>query len=120
MVAMVAEPAWLGSVSICKGSRERPCLVYVGRQPSALVVFFVVVLVLCVMQCLCSFLVFRGCCGSKKTKSVSRGAVTSLQTCTDILHLVFRHMLFLPPHTSRESFNVDRSCPHPSLEGRGE
>jgi len=49
MVAMVVEPAWLGSVSICKGSRERPCVVYVGRQPSALVVFFIVVLALCVL-----------------------------------------------------------------------
>jgi len=29
-------------------------------------------------------------------------------------------MPFLPPHTCCESFNVDRPCPHPSLEGRGE
>jgi hypothetical protein len=54
-------------------------------------------------------------------ESVSRGKVTSLWTCTDILHLlVFHYMAFLPPHTCRESFNVDGPCPHPSLEGRGE
>jgi len=29
-------------------------------------------------------------------------------------------MLFLPPHACCGSFNVDRSCPHPSLEGRGD
>jgi len=54
-------------------------------------------------------------------KLVSRGEVRSLRTRTDILHLlVFCQMPFLPPHTCRESFNVDRPCPHPSLEGRGE
>jgi hypothetical protein len=68
IVAAVVEPTWLGSVSIRKGRRERgACVVFVGRRPFALVVFFRSYTgVVCIRQFLCSFRVFRGCRGPKK------------------------------------------------------
>jgi hypothetical protein len=106
-------PAWLSEHP--QGSRER------GRM-SCTWASGLVVLASCVLcsaesaVCVCFTVVVV-----LKMKFVSRGEVTSLRTRTDILHLlVFRHMPLLPPHTCRESFNVDRSRPHPSLEGRGE
>jgi hypothetical protein len=50
IVGAVVEPTWLGSVSIRKGRRERgACVVFVGWRPFALVVFFVVIPVSCVL-----------------------------------------------------------------------
>ena len=114
MVAIV-EPAWLGLVSIHGG--EGPHVVFVGRRPYKLVVFFHKGICLCVSAVFMSFEVPVVLRNQDPSVAVE---VMSHWTCTNILHpLAHLYMVFLPPHAYCVSFNVDSPCPHPSLEGRG-
>jgi hypothetical protein len=114
------EPTSLDSGSIRKGKWgvEGLRVVLVYRQPYAIAICFVVELffVVCVGQWHSSA-VFRGfyspCGANKPTPSIA-----SNESGNTHLHYT-PPSLFLPPHACRRSFNIEKPCLHPSLEGRG-
>jgi len=115
MVAVV-EPAQLGSVSIRRGKGLH--VVFVGRRPYTLVVFFRKGVRLCASAVFVSFEVPVVLRNQDPSVAVE---VMSHWTRTNILHpLAHLYMVFLPPYAYCVSFNVDSPCPHPSLEGRGD